>query len=47
MSAAFSSPELKAYSDQAIGIVGCLSYVVPHVANNNFKGHLPKLLSTF
>ena len=35
------------YSAQAIGIVGCLSCVVPHVANNFFKGHLPKLLSTF
>ena len=42
-----SSSELKAHSDQAIGIVGCLSCVDPHAANNFFKGHLPKLLSTF
>ena len=41
MSAVFSSSELKAHSAQAIGIVGCLSCVVPHVANNFFKGHLP------
>ena len=47
MSAVFSSSELKAHSAQAIGIVGCLSCVVPHVANNFFKGHLPKLKSTF
>ena len=47
MSAVFSSSEQKAHSDQAIGIVECLSCVVPHVANNFFKGHLPKLKPTF
>ena len=39
----FSSSELMAHSAQAIGIVGCLSCVIPHVANNLFNGHLPIL----